>query len=64
MSTATLISPAADDSDLIAAFAVLRIARVLPRPAFVAELRARLLAEISQLGQKRTEGNPICYDRC
>ena len=55
MSTITLITQAADDSDLVAAFAALRAGSVPLRPGFVGELRARLVAEIAHIDQERTE---------
>ncbi len=58
MSAAPRNLPAADDSDLVAAFAALRTAPVQPRPGCVAELRARLLAEVSQLDQAGRAGPP------
>ena len=65
MSETMLITQAADDSDLIAAFAALRAASVPLRPGFVAELRACLQAEIAQTHEKRVEVTPyvaICED--
>jgi hypothetical protein len=55
MSTTTLIPRAADDCDLVAAFAALRASSVPLRPGFVAELRARLVAEIAHIHQEGTE---------
>jgi hypothetical protein len=55
MGTTTLTSGRSDDDDLAAAFAALRGDTALLRPGFVAELRARLVAEIAHIDQERTE---------
>jgi hypothetical protein len=55
MSTITLTTRAADDSDLVAAFAALRASSVPLRPGFVGALRACLVAEIAHIDQEGTE---------
>jgi len=58
MRKTVLLSPTADDSDMVAAFAALRAGSVPLRPGFVAGLRGRLLVEITRIGQERTELTP------
>jgi hypothetical protein len=58
MSTTTFTPERADADDLAAVFAALRDDTALLRPGFAAALRARLLAEIVQIGQDRWEVTP------